>query len=125
MAAVLKEEDFVEARIARIESDVAHIQTDISDLKSDVRELKKEMGKTNDTIGALRADMGRQFGEANEKYIELWGEIKLLRQEMKTMFATLDAKIDKVAAETRLWVLGMVLTVLLQFLSHAFHWLGF
>ena len=111
MAAVLKEEDFVEARIARIESDVAHIQTDISDLKSDVRELKKEMKETNEKIGGLRADMNKELGA--------------LRGEMLTMGATLGGKIDKGVLQTRLWVAMGALCFLVQLLSHAFHWLGF
>jgi len=45
MAAVLKEEDFVEARIARLESDVANIRSDVSELKTDMRELKKGAGR--------------------------------------------------------------------------------
>jgi predicted nucleic acid-binding Zn-ribbon protein len=111
MAAVLKEEDFVEARIARLEADVAHIRTDISDLKKDMGEVKKD-------VADLRVEISDLRGEVNEK-------IGGLRGEMLAMGATLSGKIDKVMLETRLWVVGGALCVLLQFLSHAFHWLGF
>jgi hypothetical protein len=40
MAAVLKEDDFVEARIAKLESDVGHIRSDVAETKTHVRDLQ-------------------------------------------------------------------------------------
>lgn len=80
MAAMLKEEDFVEARIARLEADVAHMRSDISELKTDMGEVKKDVSDLKVKVSDLRGDM-------------------------KEGFATLDAKIDKVAADTRVWVM--------------------
>ena len=108
MSAVMKEEDFVEARIARLESDVAHIRSDMSEMKTDIRELKHE-------VGGLK-----------EKHGELHGEFKELRGEFKALDAKLDAsvkmllaEIAKSAANTRVWmVLALVasLTGLADFL---------
>jgi uncharacterized coiled-coil protein SlyX len=137
MAAVLKEDDFVEARIARLESDVAHIRTDIADMKQDIGEVKKDVAglradlgalradmneadgslraEMNREIGSVRADMTRQFGAVNEK-------ITALRGEMLTMGATLSAKIDNVNLQTRLWLVGWVVYLAYQVASRAFHW---
>ena len=104
MSAVLKEEDFVEARIARLESDVAHIRSDMSEAKTDIRELKSGVG------------------DLNKKVVELGGDIK-----------SLDIKVDKTAAELRegiakaslsitLWVIGMIFVVL-GTMAHGFKWL--
>lgn len=128
MAAALKEDGFVEARIARLESDVAHMRSDISKLENDMGEVKKGVsdlrvevsnlrGEMNEKIGGLRADMTREIGSVNERIIDLHGETH-------AMGATLSGKIDKAIAETRLWILGGVLAVLMNVLSQRFHWLG-
>ena len=93
MAAVLKEEDFVEQRIARLESDVAHMRTDISELKSDFRETRKE-------IGDIRVDLVRLDGKVE----------------------ALDVKIDKKAAENRVWTLMTFAGVLVSVANVVFHW---
>jgi predicted nucleic acid-binding Zn-ribbon protein len=108
MSAVLKEEDFVEARIARLESDVAHIRSDVSEMKTDIRELKQGVG------------------DLNKKVAEISGEIK-------NVDARLDAKIDKVAAvlqaeiakslsSVRVWWIGTVLA-LVGMIAHGFKWI--
>jgi chromosome segregation ATPase len=101
MAAVLKEEHLVEARIARLEADVAHIRSDVSKLENDMGEVKKGLS-------------------------DLRVEVSDLRGELRTMGAALTGKIDKAIAETRLWilVLGGILAVLMNVLSQRFHWLG-
>ena len=99
MAAVLREEDFVEARIARLEADVAHIRTDISDVKKDVGELKEDV---------------------SDLKVGLTG----LRGEMNAMGEKLSGRIDKAILETRVWILSGAIAALLALLSHAFHWLG-
>jgi archaellum component FlaC len=106
MAAVLKEEDFVEARIARIESDVAHMRTDISELKADFRDLKGEMGELKKDVGDLK--------------VGLTG----LRGDMNALGEKLSGRIDKAILETRIWMLSGAMAALLALLSHAFHWLG-
>ena len=101
MAAVLKEEDLVETRIARLEADVANIRSDVSELKSDMGEVKKDV-------------------------LDLKVKVSDLQGQMKTMFATLDAKIDKVALQTRLWFLITLVPALASTLFSAgnlvLHW---
>ena len=92
-----KEEDLVETRIARLEADVANIRTDVTELKSDMREVKKDVS-------------------------DLKVKVSDLAGEMKTMFATLDAKIDRVALQTRLWFLVVLLPALVSASNVVFHW---
>ena len=96
-AAVLKEEDFVEARIARLEADVTNVRSDISELKSDMREVKKDV-------------------------LDLKVKVSELGGEMKAMFATLDAKIDKAALQTRLWFLMVLVPALVSASNVVWHW---
>jgi len=108
MAAVLQEEDFVEARIARLEADVVNIRTDVSELKADVREIRKE-------VGAIRLQMVQKIGELRN---EMYEKIEALRGEMRA----LSAKIDKKAAETRVWTLMTLAGVLVSVTNVVFHW---
>jgi predicted RNase H-like nuclease (RuvC/YqgF family) len=71
MSAVVKEEDFVEARIARLESDGAHIRSDVSEMKTDIRELKKIIGDLKCRVIGLRSEIQRLD-------IRLSGEIRNL-----------------------------------------------
>ena len=104
MSAVLKEEDFVEARIARLESDVAHIRTDVAEAKTDIREL-------NNGIGVLK-----------EKAVELSGDIKKLDVKVDKTAADLRAEIVKASLSITIWVIGLILVVL-GVMAHGFKWL--
>jgi hypothetical protein len=83
MAAVLQEEVFVEARIARLESDVANLKVELGALL------------TNDFLRDIRA-----------------------------MSAALNAQMDKLLFETRVGSAFVLLCLLFQIVTHAFHWLG-
>ena len=104
MSAVLKEEDFVEARIARLESDVAHIRTDVSEAKTDIREL-------NNGVGVLK-----------EKAVELSGDIKKLDVKVDKTAAELRTEIAKASNSVRNWVIGLIFLVL-GAMAHGFKWL--
>jgi chromosome segregation ATPase len=109
MAAVLREEKFVEARIARLESDVAHIRTDVSELKQEMGEFRKDLGSVKETLAghqgqfaALRAEIQGLRVEMNVKFEVITGKIESFRAEM----------VGKIA-ETRVWMLTALGGVLL------------
>lgn len=98
MSAVLKKEDLVETRIARLESDVAHIRSDVSEVKADTRELKHD-------VGGLKEKHGELHGE----FKELRGEFKALDTKLDTSVEMLLAEIGKSEAKTRAWVVSTLL----------------
>jgi uncharacterized coiled-coil protein SlyX len=112
MAAVLKEEEFVEARIARLESDVAHIRTDVS-------ELKKEMGEVRRDIGDVR----KELGSVKEILAGHQGQFAALRVEMNGLVGSLRAEMIAKIAENRVWTLMTLAGVVVMVLNTAFHWL--
>jgi outer membrane murein-binding lipoprotein Lpp len=93
MAAVLKEEDFVEARIARLESDVAHLRSDMTEVRADIRELQHDVSELKASVAGL------------------YGKVDALREEMK-----------RHNAQTRVWMLMIICGFALNFLAHALKW---
>ena len=104
MAAVMREGDFVEARLARVESDVEHIRGDLSEVKTDIRELKKNAQGLKGEVAALRSEM-------KEGFAKLCGEMNLLGSDLRREMLL-----------TRIWTLAQ-LGAMAVLIARAFKWI--
>ena len=133
-------EQQMEGRIARLESDVTHMRTDIADLKLDVREIRVEVTTLNKSVSDLRDEMHTSFVKVDARFAEMGGKFDSRFAEMEGKFdsrfagvdgrftavdselALLESRIDRKFLEVKLWMGGLLLTML-GVMAHGFKWL--
>jgi outer membrane murein-binding lipoprotein Lpp len=93
MAALPKEKNVVEARIAGLESDVSHIRSKLTEVQADAREAKEGVNELRVTVAEMRGDMGI-----------LRSDMHTLRSDMNTLRSDMKAAI----ASVRVWVLTII-----------------
>ena len=52
-----------EQRLARLESHMEHVQGDIGEIKTNLQRLEGKFDALKDSVGTLRIDMEKRFGE--------------------------------------------------------------
>lgn len=97
-------DQFLESRVARLESDVGNIRSNIDEIKVDIR--------------GLRAEQSDLLGEVHKLETSLRGEIAKVREDI----GHLRHKLTRDSAYTRIWML-LQSAVLLGIMARAFKWL--
>jgi predicted nucleic acid-binding Zn-ribbon protein len=112
---MLKEDETVEERVARLEADVSNIRTDISEMKVDIRELRTSLAQS-------RLENQREFATVRT---EMQGIAKTLRDEIRELRdaqANMRREITRTSLTDRIWML-MTGATILGIMAHGFKWI--
>ncbi len=101
----LEPEEFVEERLARLESDVQHIQSDISDIKG---HLLRVDGK----IDAL----AKSTSEAHAALVQSISEVKLAISESRLALV-------KSTSDLKIWWLATLMAAIVGSIARALKWI--
>lgn len=126
MAAAVMADQFLETRVARLESDVATIRSNIDEMKVDIRGIRIELSEVRGEVHKLDTSMRAEIhgldtalrAQVHGLDTSLRGEVAKVREDI----ASLDHKLTRNSAYNKVWMLLQIAAVL-GVIARAFKWL--
>jgi phage shock protein A len=103
-ARLLKVENPMEERVARLEVKVDHIQSDVSELKTDVRRLDEKIDKVEQKFTAKIDAMDQKFTAKIDTILEMIVDLKVGRALDRVWWLLMSAALLGVMARAFKWI---------------------